>query len=43
MSVAVNLCARSFLDSQLLDDIPELLAVWKRRPLACSSSRSPSR
>jgi diguanylate cyclase (GGDEF)-like protein len=32
MSVAVNLSARSFLDSQLLDDIPELLAVWRVDP-----------
>jgi diguanylate cyclase (GGDEF)-like protein len=32
MSVAVNLCARSFLDSQLLDDISELLEVWKVDP-----------
>jgi diguanylate cyclase (GGDEF)-like protein len=32
MSVAVNLCARSFLDSQLLDDISELLAVWNVDP-----------
>ena len=28
LSVAVNLCARSFLDQQLLDDIPELLETW---------------
>jgi diguanylate cyclase (GGDEF)-like protein len=32
LSVAVNLCARSFLDSQLLDDIPELLATWRIDP-----------
>jgi diguanylate cyclase (GGDEF)-like protein len=32
MSVAVNLSARSFLDSQLLDDIPELLATWRVDP-----------
>jgi EAL domain-containing protein (putative c-di-GMP-specific phosphodiesterase class I) len=32
MSVAVNLCARSFLDTQLLDDIPELLATWRVDP-----------
>jgi EAL domain-containing protein (putative c-di-GMP-specific phosphodiesterase class I) len=32
MSVAVNLSARSFLDSQLLDDIPELLAMWRVDP-----------
>jgi EAL domain-containing protein (putative c-di-GMP-specific phosphodiesterase class I) len=32
MSVAVNLCARSFLDSQLLEDIEELLGVWKVDP-----------
>ncbi len=32
MSVAVNLCARSFLDSQLLEDIRELLAEWKVDP-----------
>ena len=32
ISVAVNLCARSFLDSQLLDDIPELLATWRVDP-----------
>ena len=32
LSVAVNLCARSFLDTQLLDDIPELLATWRVDP-----------
>jgi EAL domain-containing protein (putative c-di-GMP-specific phosphodiesterase class I) len=32
LSIAINLSARSFLDSQLLDDIPELLAVWRVDP-----------
>ena len=32
LSIAVNLSARSFLDSQLLDDIPELLAGWDVDP-----------
>jgi len=32
LSIAVNLSARSFLDSQLLDDIPELLAAWRVDP-----------
>ena len=32
MSVAVNLCARSFLDTQLLEDIQEVLAKWKVDP-----------
>jgi diguanylate cyclase (GGDEF)-like protein len=32
LSMAINLSARSFLDSQLLDDLPELLAVWRVDP-----------
>ena len=28
LSIAINLSARSFLDSQLLDDLPELLDGW---------------
>jgi EAL domain-containing protein (putative c-di-GMP-specific phosphodiesterase class I) len=32
LPVAINLSARSLLDSQLLDDIPELLAVWRVSP-----------
>jgi diguanylate cyclase (GGDEF)-like protein len=32
MSIAVNLSARSFLDSQLLEDLPDLLAQWQVDP-----------
>jgi diguanylate cyclase (GGDEF)-like protein len=32
MSCAVNLCARSFLDTQLLDDIRDVLAKWDVDP-----------
>ena len=41
LSVAVNLSARSFLDSQLAVEIPKLLERTGRRRPACSSSRSP--
>jgi len=33
MSVAINLCARSFLDTSLLDDIREALGKWKVDPV----------
>jgi diguanylate cyclase (GGDEF)-like protein len=32
LSMAINLSARSFLDSQLLEDLPELLAIWRVDP-----------
>ena len=41
LSVAVNLSARSFLDTQLAVEIPRLLATLGRRGASCSSSRSP--
>ena len=44
LSVAVNLSARSFLDSQLLEEeLPALLRRARRSTPRCSSSRSPSR